>query len=90
MAGILETSDLNSPIRPATATHSREAPSWRPDIEGKADLVEEIVRIAGLDRVVSRPFPRESADVAGPRSPRCKNGSKPPSAHLPQPASLRR
>ena len=26
------------------------APSWRPDIEGKADLVEEVIRIAGVDR----------------------------------------
>ncbi|MBO6754829.1 MAG: phenylalanine--tRNA ligase subunit beta [Roseibium sp.] len=34
------------------------APSWRPDIEGKADLVEEIVRILGLDRVPSTPLPR--------------------------------
>ncbi|MEP3046748.1 MAG: phenylalanine--tRNA ligase subunit beta [Roseibium sp.] len=33
------------------------APSWRPDIEGKADLVEEIVRIIGLDRVPSTPLP---------------------------------
>ena len=33
-------------------------PSWRPDIEGKADLVEEITRIGGLDRVPSTPFPR--------------------------------
>ncbi|MFN3685237.1 phenylalanine--tRNA ligase subunit beta [Salinarimonas sp.] len=33
-------------------------PSWRPDIEGKADLVEEIVRIAGLDRVAATPLPR--------------------------------
>ncbi len=41
------------------------APSWRPDIEGKADLVEEIVRIAGLDRIDSVPFPRDAA-VAGP------------------------
>ena len=30
-------------------------PSWRPDIEGKADLVEEITRIGGLDRVPSTP-----------------------------------
>jgi phenylalanyl-tRNA synthetase beta chain len=43
-----------------------KAPSWRPDIEGKADLVEEIVRIAGLERVVSRPFLRESPDVPAP------------------------
>ncbi|MHB2167304.1 phenylalanine--tRNA ligase subunit beta [Alsobacter sp. R-9] len=41
-------------------------PSWRPDIEGKADLVEEVVRIAGLDRVASTPFPREEATVAKP------------------------
>ena len=34
-------------------------PSWRPDIDGKADLVEEIVRIAGLDRVASQPLPRD-------------------------------
>ncbi|MBV9066071.1 MAG: phenylalanine--tRNA ligase subunit beta [Methylobacteriaceae bacterium] len=33
-------------------------PTWRPDIEGKADLVEEIVRIAGLDRVRSVAMPR--------------------------------
>ncbi|MBI1238150.1 MAG: phenylalanine--tRNA ligase subunit beta [Alphaproteobacteria bacterium] len=33
-------------------------PSWRPDIEGSADLVEEVVRIAGLDRLPSTPLPR--------------------------------
>ena len=33
-------------------------PSWRPDIEGKADIVEEIVRILGVDRVPPTPFPR--------------------------------
>jgi phenylalanyl-tRNA synthetase beta chain len=37
------------------------APSWRPDIEGKADLVEEIVRIAGLERVASQPLEREAS-----------------------------
>lgn len=34
-------------------------PSWRPDVHGPADLVEEVVRIAGLERVpytaMSRP-----------------------------------
>jgi len=34
-------------------------PSWRGDIEGKADLVEEVVRIAGLDRVPATPFERD-------------------------------
>ncbi len=33
-------------------------PSWRRDIDGAADIVEEVVRIAGLDRVVSTPLPR--------------------------------
>jgi phenylalanyl-tRNA synthetase beta chain len=36
------------------------APSWRPDIEGKADLVEEVVRIVGLDRIEPKPLPRLS------------------------------
>lgn len=33
-------------------------PTWRRDIDGPADLVEEVIRIAGLDRVVSVPLPR--------------------------------
>ena len=33
-------------------------PSWRPDVHGSADLVEEIVRIIGLDQVPSTPLPR--------------------------------
>jgi phenylalanyl-tRNA synthetase beta chain len=40
-------------------------PSWRPDVEGKADLVEEVVRIVGVDRVPSAPFERGDA----PRKP---------------------
>jgi phenylalanyl-tRNA synthetase beta chain len=42
-----------------------KAPSWRPDIHGPADLVEEIVRIAGLDKVPAAPMPRLSG-VAKP------------------------
>ena len=33
-------------------------PSWRPDIHGAADLVEEVVRIAGIDNIPSVPLPR--------------------------------
>jgi phenylalanyl-tRNA synthetase beta chain len=40
-------------------------PSWRPDIEGNADIVEEVVRIVGVDRVPSTPFDRGAA----PRKP---------------------
>jgi len=40
------------------ATVKVAVPSWRPDVHGKADIVEEIVRIAGVDRVPLTPFPR--------------------------------
>jgi phenylalanyl-tRNA synthetase beta chain len=33
-------------------------PSWRNDVEGKADIVEEVVRIVGVDKVPLTPFPR--------------------------------
>src|SRR4029450_549265 len=36
-------------------------PSWRPDVQGRADIVEEIVRIFGVERVRPTPFPREHA-----------------------------
>src|SRR5882757_5444171 len=40
-------------------------PSWRADVEGKADIVEEVVRIVGVDRVPATPFDRGEA----PRKP---------------------
>jgi len=33
-------------------------PSWRSDVHGKADIVEEIVRIIGVDKVPETPFDR--------------------------------
>jgi phenylalanyl-tRNA synthetase beta chain len=33
-------------------------PTWRPDVHGKADIVEEVVRIIGVDRVPMTPFER--------------------------------
>jgi len=42
-----------------------KVPSWRPDIGGEADLVEEIGRIVGLDNVPSVPLPTHSG-VAKP------------------------
>jgi phenylalanyl-tRNA synthetase beta chain len=33
-------------------------PTWRRDVDGEADLVEEVVRIHGLDRVPATPLPR--------------------------------
>lgn len=40
-------------------------PTWRADVLGKADIVEEIVRIVGVDRVPLAPFDRGDA----PRKP---------------------
>jgi phenylalanyl-tRNA synthetase beta chain len=40
-------------------------PSWRTDVHGKADTVEEIVRIVGVDKVPMTPFERGDA----PRKP---------------------
>ena len=40
-------------------------PSWRPDVKGEADLVEEVARIASLSRLEGKPLPR-SASVARP------------------------
>ena len=33
-------------------------PTWRRDVDGPADVVEEIVRIEGIDKVPSTPLPR--------------------------------
>ena len=40
-------------------------PSWRTDVHGKADIVEEIVRMVGVDKVPMTPFERGEA----PRKP---------------------
>jgi len=40
-------------------------PGWRPDVDGAADIVEEVVRIHGLDGIESVPLPREDG-VAKP------------------------
>jgi phenylalanyl-tRNA synthetase beta chain len=60
-------------------------PTWRRDIDGPADLVEEIVRITSLDHVVSTPLPRAALFVpasapvspsASPRRPRAAAASR--------------
>ncbi len=45
-------------------------PSWRPDVEGQADLVEEVVRVHGLNEVKSVALPRIHAVAKPVLSPR--------------------
>ncbi len=41
-------------------------PSWRPDVQGEADLVEEVARIASLTKLEGRPLPRLTPGVPRP------------------------
>ena len=40
---------------------SVKVPSWRPDVDGKADLVEEVMRIHGVDQIKPEPIEKLSA-----------------------------
>lgn len=40
------------------AVRTVTVPSWRPDVGGKADLVEEVMRIVGVDAIPHTPLPR--------------------------------
>jgi phenylalanyl-tRNA synthetase beta chain len=66
---VAEITDVLGRLDFAVASQGRSltvtVPSWRPDIHGKADIVEEIVRIVGVDRVPAIPFDRGAA----PRKP---------------------
>ena len=41
-------------------------PSWRPDVLGEADLVEEVARIASLTKLEGKPLTRATAGVLRP------------------------
>ncbi|MCA8881696.1 MAG: phenylalanine--tRNA ligase subunit beta [Rhodobacteraceae bacterium] len=41
-------------------------PSWRPDVQGEADLVEEVARVASLTRLEGIPMARAQAGVPKP------------------------
>jgi phenylalanyl-tRNA synthetase beta chain len=41
-------------------------PSWRPDVKGEADLVEEVARIASLTNLEPKPMPRMTTGVPKP------------------------
>ena len=58
-------------VEPWTVT----PPSWRRDVEGRADLVEEVTRIEGFDNLPAAPLPevaRPAGGVLGPRQGRVR------------------
>lgn len=57
-------SNLGFTVVPSEDRFLVKPPSWRPDIQGEADLVEEIARIASLTRLKGKPLPPVDPGVA--------------------------
>jgi len=47
-----------------------QPPTWRRDVDGKADLVEEVARIAGYDALPAEPLPPMARPASGVLTPR--------------------
>jgi phenylalanyl-tRNA synthetase beta chain len=61
------------------AALSVQPPTWRRDVEGKADLVEEVARIAGYGALPATPLPevaRPSGGVLSPRQARMRSARR--------------
>jgi phenylalanyl-tRNA synthetase beta chain len=52
-----------------------QPPTWRRDVEGKADLVEEVARIAGYDKLPAMPLPELARPPGGVLTPRQGRGA---------------
>ena len=60
---------LGVTVHPSDDATDVEVPSWRADIEGEADLVEEVLRVHGYDAIPVVPLPREHAVTRPALSP---------------------
>jgi phenylalanyl-tRNA synthetase beta chain len=58
-------SEAQIKVLPPEAFVTVTPPSWRADVDGQADLVEEVARIAGFDQLPSTPLPEVPRAVGG-------------------------
>ena len=52
---------LGFTVIPASTTWQVTTPTWRADVEGEADVVEEVLRVNGFDNIEAVSMPRGSA-----------------------------
>ena len=64
--GFLVTAGGEGQVEPWTVT----PPSWRRDVEGRADLVEEVARIEGFDNLPDVALPQVAIPAGGVLNPR--------------------
>jgi len=55
--------DLGFGVEQGEGGFSVSVPPWRPDVQGEADLVEEIARVSSLSKLQSVPLPRRSTGI---------------------------
>ena len=65
-------------------------PTWRPDIDGPADLVEEVIRLVGLDDVPSVPLDRLPGVAKPTATPAQRSWNAAPAAPPPRAGWTRR
>lgn len=69
--GVIEIlSHLGFGVAPHGTKLRVQPPTWRRDVDGPADLVEEVARIVGFGELPSTPLPEQAASASGVLTPR--------------------